>query len=103
MYTLNLAHQIGKINNQIKIESGKHQTPSIRVCAETWTKYVAIHDIWVLNTAIYCKYDEKCEKKSDKSSEVQRSNEGRRVIKSGEDSLVTIVTKCVDNFFFSPA
>ena len=99
MYTLNLAHQIGKINNQIKVDSGKHQTPSIRVCAETWTKYVAIHDDWVLNTAI----DAKCEKNSDKSSEIQASNEGRRVIKSGEDSLVTIFTKRVDNFFFSPA
>ena len=66
-----------------------------------------LNQIWcntwyvVLNTAICCKYDEKYEKKSYKSSDIQWSNGGRRVIKSGEDSQKPIVAKVVKKIFFS--
>ena len=40
-----------------------------------------MHDIWVLNTAIYCKY-EKYEMKSDKSSKIHSI---KGVIKSEEE------------------
>ena len=56
-----------------------------------------------LNRSICCKYDKKYEKKSYKSSEIQRSNERRRVIKWEEDSQVTIVTKVVSKNLFSQA
>ena len=52
--------------------------------AEFRAKYIAIHDIGVLNTAICCKYDEKYEKKSDKSSGLQWNPTPKLVEESDE-------------------
>ena len=75
--------------------------PSIiqHLCTVFWSKYIVLHDIVVLNTAICCKYEKKYEMKSDKSNEIQWSNGRKTMTKWEEDSQEPIVNKCVKIFF----